>query len=151
MKMIHLTDTELQQYLTEPKTLGPEKTAHVLSCDHCAAKIANYRLLFQGIATEQRPAFDFDLSVLILEQLPEPTRVFPWFAVITGCISALIVAFSITYFWSTLTALAKGMSGMILPMTAVVAPLVLIIQSFELFRSYRQRMRTLLSEKTLQL
>lgn len=151
MKITHLTDAELQQYITEPQTLDSEKTAHALSCAHCAVKAANYQVLFQGIQKEPSPAFEFDLSALIMEQLPKPKKTFPWFAVITSCVSLLMVTFSVGYFWSAMVTLTKGMSGMLPSMAAVAAASVLIFQILETFRSYQQRMRSLLTERTLQL
>lgn len=72
MTTVHLTETELQQYASEQDAVKEEQKAHVLDCALCQTKISNYALLFKSIHDTVKPKFDFDLSVLVMEQLPPP-------------------------------------------------------------------------------
>ncbi|QEC79228.1 hypothetical protein [Mucilaginibacter ginsenosidivorax] len=80
MSSYHPTDNELQQYALEGMGLGEDVSTHIQGCAACSAKLANYRLLTRQISALQKPAFDFNLADLVLQQLPAPKAEFPWIA-----------------------------------------------------------------------
>lgn len=146
----HLTETEIQLYVAEPeKTHGAWK-AHVQGCAVCRAKADNYVLLFRGIYSEARPAFNFDLSALVLEQLPAPQRTFSWATVMVWVLSLSIAAIAAALFWSPMLGVIKSVSGALLAAAATGAGVILVFQAVEMIKEHQKRMETLL-QKTLQL
>lgn len=66
----HPSEMELQQYALDHSTCSRETIQHFEACETCQAQAAAYRSLFAGIKEQPRPVFDFDVSGLILSQLP---------------------------------------------------------------------------------
>jgi hypothetical protein len=69
--MGHPSEMELQQYALDHSTCNRETVQHIQACENCQAQAAAYRSLFAGIKELPRPVFDFDISGLILSQLPD--------------------------------------------------------------------------------
>jgi hypothetical protein len=71
MKYKHLNDDEIQQYVLEKANCADEVIEHIKSCTNCKERAAQYSLLFEGIKQQEKPAFDFNLSELVVAQLPK--------------------------------------------------------------------------------
>lgn len=151
MKTVHLTEAEIQVYVTEPEVLGTKQKSHVLDCAHCQSKVANYSLLFKCIHETPKPAFDFDLSTLVLEQLPAPKRAFPWAALLISILSVAIVTVSLVLFWASAMAIVKSVSIALLVVTSSGALLILIFHGLDMLSAHQKQMNILLRSKTLQL
>lgn len=151
MTTAHLTDAELQLYVAEPGVIDEPLKTHVQSCTHCQAKAANYQLLFLSIQDNIKPKFDFDLTTLVLQQLPEPKPAFPWMAMLIAGFSFLLIALSSVFFWSTIAAVIRNSSTVVLIAAVTTAFIILIFQAIEMFNNHQKQIRTLLNSKTLQL
>jgi hypothetical protein len=151
MTTAHLTETAIQLYAAEPDAISKEQMAHVLDCHFCQAKAANYTLLFNSIHDMPKPAFDFDLSALVIEQLPVLKAVFPWTAILISIVSALVVAVSAMLFWASIMAVIKSVSIVLLAATITGAVVIMVFQAFEMLKAHYRQMNALLSSKTLQL
>jgi hypothetical protein len=147
----HVTDAEIQMYVTEQDLLGTKQRVHIQDCAHCRAKAASYASLFNQIRNIQKPAFDFDLSALVMEQLPAPKRAFPWAALLISILSIAAVAVSAVFFWSSLMAVMERVSILLLAAAAIGAVVVLLFQALEMIRAHHRQMNVLLRSKTLQL
>lgn len=107
MITVHLTETEIQLYVAERQAISEERKAHVEICTKCQAKAKNYALLFQSIYDAPKPAFDFDLSALVMEQLPQNQSEFLFekrtkYVVlgIAGIVSLILLYFITPYLWA---------------------------------------------------
>lgn len=147
----HLTETEIQLYVAEPQAISRQLAAHVEDCALCRAKVDNYVLLFKQIKETPKPTFDFDLTALVLEQLPAPKNAFPWAAILITALATALVAVSAVFFWSGIVVLIKGVSGVLLAVAATGAVVIVGFQAIELLKEHQKRMDTLLTQKTLQL
>lgn len=147
----HLTDAEIQLYVAEPQVISQQMANHIQDCAICRSQTANYALLFNNIKTAEKPAFDFDLSALVMEQLPAPKSAFPWAAIIVSVLSLGIVAVSAIFFLGAIAALVRAVSGVLLTVVATSALTILIFQVVEIFKEHQKRVDTLLGQKTLQL
>ena len=147
----HLTDAEIQLYVGEPEVTSEQLKIHIHDCVNCQTRAANYRLLFNGIQDQAKPQFNFDLSTLVLEQLPEPRRAFPWAAIIVSGFSVLLISLSAIFFWPIMDAVISS-APMVLIATAVTAAVVILIfQALEMVKNHQKQIHTLLNAKTLQL
>jgi len=68
----HLTDEEVQQYVLDKESAEARINVHVQQCEACKARVETYRLLFSALGQQPEPAFNFNLSDLVLAQLPSP-------------------------------------------------------------------------------
>ena len=68
----HLTDDEVQQYAIDKLNCEKRIVEHIHVCEKCRSKVEVYQLLITGIKQQSQPAFDFDLSKMVLQQLPSP-------------------------------------------------------------------------------
>jgi hypothetical protein len=67
---IHPSEKEIQQFAIDKSGCNTTTIAHMESCVECMTEVSNYQLLFTEIRQQNKPAFDFDLSTLVLPQLP---------------------------------------------------------------------------------
>jgi len=67
----HLSEEELQQYSIDKSSCDIEASSHIQSCASCKANVEAYRQLFTVIHDQPKQVFGFDLSNLVLKQLPE--------------------------------------------------------------------------------
>ncbi|MEO6228471.1 MAG: hypothetical protein ABJB11_22810 [Ferruginibacter sp.] len=151
MSATHLTETELQQYVVEPELISKQLMAHVQVCTICQTKSANYALLINGMQEAAKPAFNFDVSVLVLNRLPVPKRSFPWATIIISLLSVALIAIVVVLFGSAMVTLFRGVSGIILTIMMGIAFVFVIFQAIEIVREYNRRMDFVTGEKTLQL
>ncbi|MES2276197.1 MAG: hypothetical protein V4592_09250 [Bacteroidota bacterium] len=147
----HLTDAEIQLYIVEPENINDQLTIHVQDCENCQANIANYRLLFNGIQDQVKPRFDFDLTNLVLEQLPEPKRAFPWAVLLISVFSVSFILLLGIFFWSHIEAVITR-TPMVLIATAIAAAIVILIfQAVEMIRNHQKQLHALLNVNAMQL
>jgi hypothetical protein len=151
MMTAHLTDAEIQLYVSEPEITGDQPKIHIQNCANCQAKAANYQLLFKGIHYQAKPQFNFDLSSLVLEQLPEPKRAFPWTGILVSVFSVLFIFLSAIFFWPIMDAVIKSAPLLLTAMALTAAVVILIFQSLEMVKNHQKQIHTLLHAKTLQL
>src|SRR5688572_551701 len=70
MNTRHLTEEEIQQHALDSSSSYSKAAEHIHSCEQCREKAETYRLLFNGIRQQHKPSFDFDLTELVMAQLP---------------------------------------------------------------------------------
>ncbi|HTE23195.1 hypothetical protein [Flavitalea sp.] len=75
MKNGHLTDEMIQEFIWSSENPDLSARAHMLTCEHCKTRAENYQLLFTEIEQLSKPAFNFDLSKLVLNQVMEQNPV----------------------------------------------------------------------------
>lgn len=147
----HLTDAEIQLYVAEPEMTSDQLRIHIQDCVNCQTRAANYQLLFNGIHDHAKPQFNFDLSTLVLEQLPEPKRVFPWAGILVSVFSVLLISLSAIFFWSIMDTVFRSAPLLLIATALTAAVVILIFQAFEMVKNYQKQLHTLLNAKTLQL
>jgi hypothetical protein len=147
----HLTDAEIQLYVAEPEMTSDQLKIHIQACVNCQARAANYQLLFNGIHDQAKPQFNFDLSTLVLEQLPEPKRAFPWTVILISVFSVLLISLSAIFFWSIMDAVISSAPLLLITTALTAAVVILIFQALEMVKNHQKQIHTLLNAKTLQL
>jgi hypothetical protein len=69
MNYSHPSELEIQEYALDKSECATAVTEHIESCTICSAEMKTYQLLFSEIKQQPAPAFDFDLSGLVIPQL----------------------------------------------------------------------------------
>jgi hypothetical protein len=147
----HLTDAEIQLYIAAPENINDQLKIHVQDCENCQANIANYRWLFNGIQDQAKPRFDFDLTSLVLERLPEPKRAFPWSVLFISVFSVSFILLLAVFFWSYMEAVITRAPTVLIATAITAAAVILIFQAVEMIRNHQKQLHALLSVNTMQL
>ncbi len=146
MKVAHLSEDDIQQYVSDQSICTDQIIDHISSCEFCKVKAETYRLLFSEIQEQPKPAFDFDLTDLVLSQLANPKPKFFWdiffvyLLAITGITSVLIL---IVLFREYLSVLFSGYSSLFILLFGAIAAVILVFQGLEIYRKYNRQMEAL--------
>ncbi|MET0243964.1 MAG: hypothetical protein ABW174_10865 [Flavitalea sp.] len=155
MKMEHLSEELVQQLAIEPGSINAGQKQHLYDCAECAARVADYKLLFADINDLPAPSFEFDLAAMVLEQLPalhaEPVSIsktkdqpkaIPW--MIAAAIAAIaLMGLPFYYFRADITSMLSGLSTMITALAIIIVVLIAIFQVVDEYRKYNKRINSL--------
>lgn len=143
----HLTDDEVQLYVADKAQCDLKIVQHIHSCEVCRSRVETYQLLIKGIEQQPQPSFDFNLSELVLNQLPPQSiktsndRSLSWIFISIGI--ALITGASI-YFGEYMSALFKSFGTTILVYLMVVSAITIIAFLFiDLYKKYNRQIKLL--------
>ena len=144
MKNIHLTDEEIQQYALDAPNSPNELLVHVQQCEHCQQQALQYQLLFEGIAVQKKAAFDFDLTDLVMEQLPKPTPAYDWSLIYTllGIIGVLIGIVGYE-FGASLVRLFTYLQPILMGLILIATFGLLIFLGIDIYQKYKAQMKAL--------
>lgn len=140
----HLTDAEIQEYAFQKESCTRTVGEHMAQCGSCKMKAEEYVLLFKIIQEEKKPDFDFNLSELVINQLPvnqlkEPTvsGSFGW-AIGIGTIGIILVVF-----WNTLLSLVWSLTPIL---TGLIITTVFSLAAFlyiDMYKKHSNKMKAL--------
>ena len=143
----HLTDDEIQLYVDDKKQCGIELTQHINSCETCKARLETYQLVIKGIQQQPQPSFDFNLSELVLSQLPPQSikasndKSLSWIFISIG---TLLIAGVSIYFSEYMSALFKNFGTTILVyLMAVSAITITGVLFLDLYKKYNRQIKLL--------
>lgn len=146
MAIKHLTDDEVQQYVIDEQHGEMKIAEHVHFCEECRAKVEVYKLMITGIKERSQPAFDFDLSAVILNQLPAPAlrttndKLLTW-SFIFICTSLIGSVF--WFFRGYLDSMFKGIGTISIYLIAISAITIIAGVFIEMFKRYQKEMKVL--------
>lgn len=150
MKNRHLSEKEIQLQVTAHLKLSEELTAHLASCVTCQAERNAYELIFTGIKNLERPAFDLDLSALVLEKIPAVKPVSPWKTYLAAGAATVFLAIAFITCSSYLILIFKALPAIYLGVIAAAALLVFLFQGCEAVKTYREKISQLNNHHFLQ-
>lgn len=139
----HLTDEEIQKYVTSLKTQSSSPFyEHFATCISCKTKADNYVQMITALEAQSIPVFDFDVTELILSQLPVRTKkskfkmIFAHYDLIA--LICILIGMAI-YFRKSLIALFSGsMIINLLLLTTIV--LILCFQIIDMQKKHKKKM-----------
>ncbi|RYU94220.1 hypothetical protein [Emticicia agri] len=144
MKNKHLTDEEIQLYALDADACAPALVAHIQHCAHCQQEVLTYQLLAEGIKTQEKAVFDFDLADLVMEQLPQPkpTSDRPILYMIGGIMAVMIVVMGELFGSSFIGLFAYAQPILIgLVLTATIALTAFL--GIDMYQKYKAQMKAL--------
>jgi hypothetical protein len=142
----HLSEQEIQQYALDKSGCDKNITGHVEVCKNCQANVEAYLQLFSAISEQRKPAFSFDLSALVLEQLPKPESKFSkdgFYIYVLGFVALALIAIILYSARSYLSKIFTGILPMTMYLITISAITILIFQSIEMYRKYQKQMNAL--------
>ena len=142
----HLTDEEVQQYALDSSNCETGFAEHVQFCPECKARVVAYQLLFSAIKQQPEPVFEFDLSKLVVAQLPAATRRFlpAYFAEYALVFAGLLLTGALLYFFrGYMAALFAGTTPLTIYLIVTTAIITLATVSIDMYTGYKKKMSTL--------
>ena len=141
----HITDDEVQQFVVERQQCEVRIVEHVHTCEECKLKVEVYQLLITGIKQQPEPAFDFNLSDLVLQQLPSPKqntsdRPLLWVLVFVGIALVGAIAY---FFQGSFAYLFEGISAIFIYLIGITVVTVLAVVFIDMYKKYNKEMKLL--------
>jgi uncharacterized protein YqhQ len=142
----HLDDIEIQQIALNDKVCPVEVIAHYNSCDECKVKATQYALLFVGIKQLASPAFEFDLSKLVMKELlvsPVKSSFDHYFVFSVVAVVSFFVACT-TYLFRTYVAdMFASITPISIYLILITVVSVLFILSVDIISRFHKQMKVL--------
>ena len=141
----HPSEAELQQFALDQSKNATNIDAHIKLCDECKKTIAHYQLLFSGIAMEEKPVFDFNLSALVLEKIQAPKTAPSMDSLIFYIGFAVICLLSMCcyWYWEFISGLLIGFGSLFMYLLEGTAFIILVFQALDLYKNYQHKIRRL--------
>ena len=141
----HLTDDEVQQYAIDKLNCEKRIVEHIHVCEKCRSKVEVYQLLITGIKQQSQPAFDFDLSKMVLQQLPSPKTSIANDNALIWIFSFMGIAFlgGTIYFFQSYFDLFENMRTIFIYLILITAVTVLAYLFIDMYKKYKHGMKVL--------
>ncbi|HET6767333.1 MAG TPA: hypothetical protein VFH08_08040 [Chitinophagaceae bacterium] len=141
----HLTDDEVQQYVVGREHCEMSIVEHMHGCGECKWKAEIYQSVVTGIRQKPQPAFDFDLSDLVVRQLPSPKdrasdRVLFMVLIFIGIAA---VGTGIYFFERSFVYLFKGLAAIFIYLIILTALTVFTGLFIDMYKKYNKEMKLL--------
>lgn len=142
MTNIHPDENEIQNYILN-SNCNSAIVEHILHCKSCSLKAEQYKQLFAGINQQETPTFEFNLTKLVMEQLPQPKTKLSLDKYLNHIIVSIIVmsCLGLLYFLSPL------LSNILLSVTPIliylITTVVVCISAFlflDMYKKYQKQM-----------
>jgi hypothetical protein len=142
----HLTDEEVQNYVLDRDSIETRVSVHVQRCEACKARVETYQLLFTALGEQPAPAFEFNLSELVMAKLPSPearTSRDTIFVYLLSISSILLMAIALYIFRKDIIELVPDPTPLLgyLIIPAVIT--VLVLSCIDMYKNYQNKMNSL--------
>ena len=146
----HLSEKEIQEYILNGAQSEVHVQRHMQSCPLCNSKAATYGSLFSVMSGAPAHAFDFDVAALVMPQVAPPVKRIWWkmpaFMAVTVLPFTIVAWFSGKYLLNEFA----GQPIVVVFLVVVTAVLVLMLHLADMFKKYREQMRSYNFENSLQ-
>lgn len=146
MRTNHLSETEIQNYVLGMSDSTRDERAHVERCKSCTQNIQLYSAVFEGIAQQAYPAFEFNVQDLVMTQLV-PVKKKPvslhLFAYGIGMIVMIIVGSVIFLFGSELISLPGSATSIGIHLVEATLGSVFLFLAYDVYRRFTRGMKEL--------
>ena len=145
MVIKHLTDDEVQQYALDKPNCEKRIVDHIHLCEECRSKVEVYQLLIIEIKQQPQPAFDFDLSKMVLQQIPSPKTSTANDNALIWIFSFMGIAFlgGAIYLFISYFDLFEGIKIIFIYLIVITAVTVLAYLFIDMYKKYKHGMKVL--------
>ena len=145
MLIKHLTDDEVQQYAVNKSNCEKRIVEHIHLCEECRSKVEVYQLLINGIKQQPQPAFNFDLSKMVLQQLPSPKTSIANDNALIWIFGFMAMAFlgGAIYFFQSYFDLFESMRTIFIYLIVITAVTILAYLFIDMYKKYKNGMKVL--------
>jgi len=142
----HLSEIETQQYALGKENCNTEIIDHIQKCEACRVKGEAYQLIFTKIKVQPKPVFDFNLTDLVMNQLPQPKQKATFDNIViyvTAFVSVLFTGLAIYFFSSFLSNAVTGIAPIVSYLVITTLASLLIFLGIDMFAKYNRQMKIL--------
>lgn len=142
----HPEEKEIQEYAINTSACSPEIMEHIESCAHCREAVMNYQLLYAGFKEQPRPVFDFDVTALVLPQLPSREPLLSADRFIAGFLVVFIcscIGIPVFLFHQYILNMFNGISPVFIYIMLGSATIIVLIKTMNLYKKYKDQMSLL--------
>jgi len=146
MVLKHLTDDEVQQYVVDKQHCDLKIVKHIHFCEECNRKVEVYQLMIKGIKQQLQPAFDFDLTKMVLHQLPQSKTKVSKDRLLIYMVIFIGIGFTsgiFYYFQNYFKFFFEGISIILGFLIGITALTVLAGLFIDMYKKYRKEMKVL--------
>jgi hypothetical protein len=146
MKNNHLTDIDIQTFVLQKGNCDTTISEHITHCIDCKMKTEQYKILFEEIEHQENPTFDFNLSDLVMNQLPrpQPKRIFENIFIYGSVFFAILVIGIIFYFLrSNLFNLFTVITPILTSLIVITVMSLSVFLCIDMYTKFQKRMNTL--------
>lgn len=146
MKTAHLSEQQIQQYALDKSACETDSTKHLDACEKCRAGVTAYQALFSAIEAAPKAAFNFDVTCLVLAQLPETKPAFHQRIPAVYVILFFSIAFGSLAFYvfrPYLMNLFAGLSAIVFCLLAATALTIVVFESIADYKTYNHKIKAL--------
>lgn len=141
----HLTDAEVQQYIVDKQHCEMNIVEHLHVCGECKLKAEIYQSLVTGIKQQPQPTFNFDLSKLVVQQLPSAKekaseRLLLQLLLFIGI---AVIGTGVYFFEGSFVYLFKGVAAILIYLIIITAISVCIGLFIDMYKKYNNEMKLL--------
>src|SRR5688500_13225078 len=107
----HLSDEQIQTFVLDRSACEPGIGEHVQQCDLCQTKVQAYQLMITAIEEQPIPAFDFDISEVVLANIElQQRKGRNWWMFILIAVGVLISGVAVYLFREDIVSIFQGIS-----------------------------------------
>ena len=141
----HLTDEEVQQYVVDRQHCEMKIVEHIHICGECKLKAEIYQSLVTGIKQQPQPTFSFDLSKMVLQQLPSPKTTIANDKALIWIFGLMGIAFlgGAIYVFQRYFDLFEGIKTIFIYLIVITAITVLVYLLIDMYKKYQKEMKVL--------
>ena len=141
----HLTDVEVQQYVVDRQHCEMRIVDHIHVCGDCKLKAEIYQSVVKGITLQPQPTFDFDLSELVVQQLPSPKEKASDSLLLRllFLIGMAVIGAGVYFFEGSFVYLFKGVAASLIYLIVITAGTVCIGLFIDMYKKYNNEMKLL--------
>lgn len=146
MNISHPSEKEIQDFALDKSGCAFPVIEHIKSCDHCRAAAETYRLLFSEIQEQVPAAFDFDLSALVLQQLPSSPPLLSADRFVAGFLMVFIcccVAVPIYLFRQYFLLMFSNISSFFIYSIISSTVVIVLFKALKMYKKYQKQMALL--------
>ena len=142
----HLPESVIQEYVLNKTGCETDTVQHMETCETCAASAMAYRSVLAELVQLPKPVFDFELSALVLSQLPasKPTFSFqPFWPHFFAVLIFILLGIPIYLFRKYLLNMVNGISSLFIYAILATALIAMLAKGLSLYKKYKLQMNRL--------
>ncbi len=146
MNNSHPSEKEIHDFALDKSVRTTVLIDHIESCARCKAEVETYQYLFSEIKQSPQPAFDFDLSALVIPQLPHTQtglsadRFIAGFLILFIC---CLIGIPVILFRQYILNMFSGIPSFFIYAIIISAFIIVVINILDMYRKYQKQMRLL--------
>ncbi|MPR32406.1 hypothetical protein [Salmonirosea aquatica] len=142
----HVSDNDIQQFVLQKDTLEDRVAKHMQLCEDCKRKAQLYAVLFEGVHSQPKPAFDFCLQDVVMTQLLQSKsedRLDKLLVSSIMAISIILIGSNLYFFRNELIGAIYSITPILAYLVGITGVCMLLFLVLDLYGDFRMKVRML--------